>query len=118
MSGDANFWARLDQLVAASEVCIDRPAGTAHPRYPEFLYPLDYGYLEDTAAMDGGGIDVWRCSLPDGRVVGVICTVNLDKRDSEIKVLLGCTPDEIDLAVATHNTGMQAGLLITRPDGM
>ena len=34
--------------------------------------------------MDGGGIDVWRGSLPDPRVVGVICTVNLEKRNSEI----------------------------------
>lgn len=118
MKTDFVFWQTVDRLVAASEVCIDRPQGTPHPHYPDFIYPLDYGYLKDTAAMDGGGIDVWRGSLPGGRVVGVICTVNLDKRDAEIKLLVGCTPDEIALALATHNTGAQAGLLILRPDGM
>ena len=100
----------------ACAVCIDRPRGTAHPHYPDFIYPLDYGYLTGTTAMDGGGIDVWRGSLPERRVVGVICTVNLDKRDSEIKLLLGCTPDEIETALAVHNSGAQAGLLILRPE--
>lgn len=58
------FWAALDELVATSTVRIDRPKGTAHPRYPSFIYPLDYGYLEGTQAADGGGIDVWVGSLP------------------------------------------------------
>jgi inorganic pyrophosphatase len=118
MNPDATFWQTVERLVNSCKVCIDRPRGTAHPRYPDFFYPLDYGYLVDTAAMDGGGIDVWVGSLPEQGVVGVICTVNLDKRDSEIKILLGCTPDEIKLALATHNTGAQAGLLILRPEGI
>ena len=53
------FWKALDELVNHSEIMIDRPQGTAHPRYPDFIYKLDYGYLKDTSSMDGGGIDVW-----------------------------------------------------------
>lgn len=41
MTGD--FWRQLAQLVAESEIVIDRPQGSAHPRYPDFVYPLDYG---------------------------------------------------------------------------
>lgn len=48
IANDADFWLKLDQLVAASNLKIDRPKGTSHPRYPSFIYPLDYGYLEDT----------------------------------------------------------------------
>ena len=118
MKTDPAFWQTVDRLVDACAVCIDRPCGTTHPRYPDFIYPLDYGYLTGTTAMDGGGIDVWRGSLPEPRVVGVICTVNLEKRNSEIKLLLGCTPDEIETALAVHNTGSQAGLLILRPVGL
>jgi len=33
------FWQKLDSLVASSEIAIDCPRGTAHPRYPEFIYP-------------------------------------------------------------------------------
>jgi inorganic pyrophosphatase len=117
MSDSTRFWQHIDQLVAEAKVVIDRPAGTAHPRYPDFIYPLDYGYLQGTSAGDGGGIDVWQGSLPGGKVNGVICTVDMNKRDSEIKILLGCTSAEMELILQTHNGGPQAGVLITRDEG-
>lgn len=49
----------MDNLVKQSKIVIDRPRGTAHPKYPDFIYKVDYGYLENTSSMDGGGIDVW-----------------------------------------------------------
>ena len=55
---DTQFWSALDTLVRQSEIVIDRPRGSSHPRYPDFIYPVDYGYLKSTASMDGGGIDV------------------------------------------------------------
>ena len=54
-----DFWKALDELVNSSEIVIDRPRGSAHPRFPNFIYKVDYGYLKDTASMDGAGIDVW-----------------------------------------------------------
>ena len=110
----ANFWNALDRLAADSRLVIDRPQGSAHPRYPDFIYPFDYGYLEDTTAMDGGGIDVWVGSLPERQVNAVICTVDLVKRDAEIKLLLGCTPLEAQTILQVHNDQGQAGLLIER----
>lgn len=53
------FWDALDELVKNSDIVIDRPKGTAHPRFPDFVYKVDYGYLKETTSMDGGGIDVW-----------------------------------------------------------
>ena len=114
---DDDFWSHLDALVAASTLQIDRPRGTAHPRYPAFIYPLDYGYLEDTRAMDGGGVDVWVGSLPERRVTAVVCTVNLRKRDAEVKIVLGCTPQEAQTILDVHNRGPQAGILIERMSG-
>src|SRR5215471_411655 len=98
-----NFWQQLDTLVSASPLEIDRPKGTTHPRYPNFIYPLDYGYLKGTTAGDGAGIDVWLGSLPEKRVTGIICSLDLVKRDAEIKMLLGCTPDEMRQLLAIHN---------------
>ena len=57
-SKNDEFWAALDELVSKSEIVIDRPKGSAHPRFPDFIYRVDYGYLKDTASMDGAGIDV------------------------------------------------------------
>ena len=49
MQNNSEFWNALDELVANSEIVIDRPKGTAHPKYPNFIYRLDYGYLKDTS---------------------------------------------------------------------
>jgi len=53
---NAEFRNALDRLVNQSEIVIDRPKGTAYPKYPDFIYEADYGYLKDTASMDGGVI--------------------------------------------------------------
>jgi len=109
------FWQALDQLAAEHNLVIDRPAGSAHPRYPDVIYPLDYGYLHGTSSSDGGGIDVWRGTLPNAQINAAVVTIDLVKRDSEIKLLMGCTEDEIEIINREHNaTKMMKGLLIRR----
>lgn len=111
---DTQFWSALDTLVRQSEIVIDRPRGSAHPRYPDFIYPVDYGYLKSTASMDGGGIDVW-LGTGDGGVNAVICTVDLLKKDSEIKILIGCTREETAAIYEKHNDSeYMKGILIPR----
>ena len=109
-----DFWQAIDALVAASAAIVDRPRGSRHPRYPESEYPLDYGYLEGTCSGDGAGIDVWLSSREGRSVTGIIYTVDLRKRDVEAKLLLGCTHDELERALAFHQSGSQAALLIVR----
>jgi inorganic pyrophosphatase len=114
---DKDFWSRLDQLVAEKPLVVDRPKGASHPRYPGFIYPLDYGYLGGTRAADGEGIDVWLGSLPQRRVTGVLCTIDLNKGDAEVKILCGCTVQEAEDILAAHNVGRQSAILIQRPCG-
>jgi inorganic pyrophosphatase len=104
----ADFWAFVDELVAESRVVIDRPKDTAHPTYPQHIYPLDYGFLEGTHSADGGGIDVWIGTMPARSVAGVICTVDLWKRDMEVKLLIGCSSTEIS-AVEEFFTTLKLG---------
>ncbi|MGC6173719.1 inorganic pyrophosphatase [Lacrimispora sp. 38-1] len=109
------FWAALDQLVNNSEIVIDRPKGSAHPKYPDFIYKVDYGYLKNTSSMDGQGIDVWAGTDKNKRIDAVMCIVDLMKRDSEIKILIGCTEEEKELVFQTHNeTEYMKGILIRR----
>ncbi len=108
------YWKGLDKLVASCERVIDRPRGSRHPRYPELIYPFDYGYLKDTRAMDQGGIDVWVGTLAEQNVTAVICTVDLLKNDAELKILLGCTPQEAAIILQFHNDGPQSAILILR----
>ena len=64
--------------------------------------------------MDGAGIDVWVGS-GDKRVDGIICTVDLMKKDAEIKILIGCTEEEKAIICETHNeTQFMKGIFIRR----
>jgi inorganic pyrophosphatase len=112
------FWEALDTLVSRSQIVIDRPRGTAHPRYPEFLYPLDYGYLQGTMSGDGAGIDVWMGSQSARQVTALLVTVDGQKRDAEIKLLLDCTPEECQAILALQDQsswgGSQSALLLQR----
>ena len=106
-SFDNDFWEILDDLVNDSEIVIDRPKGTAHPRYPNFIYKVDYGYIKNTSSMDGAGIDVWVGSGKK-QIDAIMCIVDFMKRDSEIKVLK-------QLIYQTHNeTQYMKGIMIRR----
>lgn len=102
------FWQACDALVNSSAITIDRPRGAPHPRRPELIYPLDYGYLVGTTGGDGAGIDVWLGGGAGKGVTAIACTVDLFKRDAELKLLLGCTDDEI--ATVPRFLNVTAGL--------
>ena len=115
MKYDKDFWQAIDKLVSSGKTVIDRPKGSFHPRFPIIKYEVNYGYIENTSSMDGGGIDVWRGSLPSDEVNAIICTVDLMKKDSEIKLLIGCTEEEIDTVYEFHNDcEFMKGILIRR----
>ena len=38
---------------------IDRPLGSCHPRHPDIVYPINYGYTEGVFAGDGAEQDVY-----------------------------------------------------------
>ena len=65
--------------------------------------------------MDGGGVDVWVGTDKEKKVDAIMCIVDLMKRDSEIKILIGCTEEEKRLVYQTHNESENMkGILIRR----
>lgn len=112
---EKEFWNAIDKLIADSRIVIDRPKGSIHPRFSDFIYKVDYGYLENTTAMDNGGIDVWVGTAGKKQADAIICIVDLMKRDSEIKILIGCTEEEKEIIYRTHNeTECMKGIMIRR----
>ena len=109
-----DFWKALDELIKTSEIVLDRPKGSAHPKYPDLIYPVDYGYLKDTTSMDGGGIDIWVGTVKEKKLDAIICTVYSLKRDSEIKLLLGCNEEEKEKIYTLHNEKDMKGIMIKR----
>jgi inorganic pyrophosphatase len=117
MEGKMNneFWTALDNLVNQSEIVIDRPKGTAHPKYSDFIYKVDYGFLKNTTSMDGAGIDVWVGTDEEKSIDAIMCIVDMLKRDSEIKILIGCTEEEKKIIYQTHNESeYMKGILLRR----
>lgn len=109
-----NYWETLQKIVDESEIKIDRSKGSEHPRYPEYIYPFDYGELIGTSSQDGAGIDVWIGSGGGKEVTAIINAIDQVKRDSEIKILLGCSEEDVETILACHNSGNMSGLLIKK----
>ena len=77
-------------IIGRSVHCrIDRPLGTAHPRHPSLIYPVNYGYIEGIIAGDGSEQDVYILGPTQplqeftGRIIGVYHRLN-DNEDKWI----------------------------------
>lgn len=114
---DNVFWIRLEELLSKSKIVVDRPRGSVHPRYPQIVYELDYGYLDGTKSSDNEGIDVWLGTDAERKLDAIVCTVDLVKRDSEIKLLIGCTPEEKSYIKSFYNEWPQMGGILIERDG-
>lgn len=64
--------------------------------------------------MYGAGIDVWVGSC-EKKIDAIMCIVELMRKDSEIKILVGCTEEEKAIVHDSHNeTPFVKGVLIRR----
>jgi inorganic pyrophosphatase len=108
-----DFWDYLQKVVASNEIVIDRPQGSTHHRYPQGSYPVDYGYLRGTTAMDGGG-DIWVGTLDYQEVVGILGCVDLSKKDTELKIIYDCNEDEIQSILDFVNVGQMRAIYIKK----
>ncbi|MFC1856668.1 inorganic pyrophosphatase [Thermodesulfobacteriota bacterium] len=109
-----DFWNHLDQLVSESEIVIDRPKSSRHTKYPDYIYPVNYGFLKNTTSTDGAEIDIWVGEKGSNHVEGIMCIVDMDKRDSEIKILYSCTEKEMGAIYEIQNKDGMSGILIKR----
>lgn len=107
------FWEMLNDLINSQKITVDRPKGESHPIIKSIIYPVDYGYIENTKSSDNEGIDIWVGTARNG-INGIICTYDSFKRDSEIKVLYNCSKEEINTIYTFTNqrNGMKGILLL------
>ena len=116
-TSESEFWRAMERLIADSEIVIERARGTRHPEHTQIVYPLDYGCLKGTSSSDGEEIDLFLGSESSRRLNGAFVTVDLEKRDCEIKLLIGCTADEIRTVDHFFNDyASMKGLLLLRKE--
>lgn len=109
-------WAAWEHLIVRRGIEIDRPAETAHPDFPEIIYPLDYGYVPGTRATDGEPVDCFRGSAERLGLVGLILTADHRQGKREAKLLYGTPPPEAYTAHGFINFAprLLEGLLVMR----
>jgi inorganic pyrophosphatase len=88
-------WVEWELLIRERGVDIDRAKGTHHPRYPGWIYPLDYGFIPGTVGGDGKEVDVFCGSAGNG--LTALLVVRHDAHE-EIKLLWNTSPAEVEAA--------------------
>ena len=68
-------------------VTVDRPLGSAHPDFPEMIYPINYGYIAGIMAPDGEEHDAYilGVSEPVQTFTGKIIAIVRRRDDAEEK---------------------------------
>ena len=86
---------------------IDRPLGSAHPRYPNLIYPVNYGFIPHTLAPDGEAIDAYVLGVEKalefftGYCIALLHRLD-DDDDKLIVVPNGVTLTDEEILRATH----------------
>ena len=112
---DSTYWSVLEDMISTHGFNIDRPKGSRHPKYHQVIYPLDYGFINNTASMDGGGIDIFVGEQQPATIRGIVCTIDRLKKDSEIKVIYGCTDADVSTIMNfLHTEDMMRAIYVPR----
>lgn len=115
LENNALFWQKLDTIFLSSKLEIDRPKNASHYKYSNLIYPVDYGYLKDTTGSDMEPIDVFRGSLASSQVQAALMSADILKKDCEVKLIVGCTDEEMyEILVFLNQTDFQKALLVKR----
>lgn len=110
-------WPAWEAIIEQHGITIDRPFASEHPNHPSIVYPIDYGYINDTMSTDGEEVDIF-CGSATNKLVALIQTADFRKGDREIKMIYNCTPGEIYLVHGFINFApslMQGRLVMRRP---
>ncbi|PSQ70121.1 MAG: hypothetical protein BRD31_04275, partial [Bacteroidetes bacterium QH_2_64_26] len=110
-------WEKWQVCICNNGITVERPRSIAHPDYPSVVYPLDYGFVNDTLGTDGDPVDVFVGRGTTG-LVGGILTTDVRQQDREMKLLYDCTPPEVYTAHGFINydrTLLEGVLVLRRP---
>lgn len=72
------------------DVIIDRPLGSAHPKFKDCIYPVNYGYVPNVFSGDNEELDVYvlRVDKPLKKFCGKVVAIIKRKNDVEEKLVV------------------------------
>jgi inorganic pyrophosphatase len=115
LENNAFFWQKLDSIYFASSIVITQPQGSMHSTFANLVYPVDYGYLNDTLSQDLLGIAIYKGKGSAYSVDAILVAADILKKDIEVKLLVGCSQDEVDKILRFVNqTEYQKTIIVRR----
>lgn len=71
-------------------VVVDRPLGSRHPRHPDLVYSLNYGFVPGTVSGDSQPIDAYLLNVfePVTEATGTVVAVVVRENDAEDKLVV------------------------------
>ena len=115
LENNAFFWQKLDSIYFASSIVITQPQGSTHPSFKNLVYPVDYGYLNETLSQDQLGIAIYKGKGSAYLVEAILVAADILKKDIEVKLLVGCSEEEVDKILRFVNqTEYQKTIIVRR----
>lgn len=115
LENNAFFWQKLDSIYFASSIVITQPQGSTHSTFTNLVYPVEYGYLNDTLSQDELGIAIYKGKGSAYSVEAILVAADILKKDIEVKLLVGCNEEEVEMILRFVNqTEFQKTILVRR----
>ena len=86
---------------------MDRPIGEPHPKHPEIIYPINYGYIPGVLGGDGEELDVYLLGVDTpvqvytARIIAIVHRTD-DVEDKLVAAPEGMTYTAEEIATAVH----------------
>ena len=75
---------------------IDRPMGSVHPKHPEFVYPINCGYIPNVFGGDGEELDVYLLGVDVPVEEYIACIIGIVHRHNDVEDMLVAAPEELN----------------------
>lgn len=112
---NAFFWMKADTLFLSGKLNLTKKKGDVHDTFKNLIYPTDYGHLTDTISGSEEGISVYAGSGDRNQISGLIIAADILMKELDVKMLIGCTDEEIHTVLRFLNqTEFQKTVLIRR----
>lgn len=109
------FWQKLDTLILSGSRERLAEAGEPSPDYPRLVYPTEYAKIGEVSENGGTPLYCFIGSQKEKRASALIVQADILERELLVKVLIGCTEDEIERIIKFINAAeFQKAILIRR----
>ena len=115
LQNSAYFWQKVNTLFLSSGLTIIRKKGEHHPQFANLIYPVDYGYINETKSTNGHGISLYAGSENRNKITSLVMAVDILGREMDVKVLVGCSLEEEEAVLRYLNqTDYQKTILVRK----